>query len=99
MAVAVSIEMAVRGILGDPLLLDGFLLIVLRDIVIALMVVAHHPTARPACVGFATFLVVFASASAHPIWAQGFVVAFAVIGVCWLVGTHWERLEQRLEAS
>lgn len=98
-AVAVSVEMAVRGILGDPLLLDGFLLIVLRDVVIALMVVAHHPAARPACVGFATFLVVFASASAHAIWAQGFVVAFAAIGVCWLVGTHWERLEQRLEAS
>jgi hypothetical protein len=98
-AVAVSIEMAVRSILGDPLLLDGFLLIALRDVVIALMVVAHHPAARPACVGFATFLVVFASASAHAIWAQGFVVSFAVIGVCWLVGTHWERLEQRLEAS
>lgn len=98
-AMAVSIEMAVRAILGDPLLLDGFLLIVLRDVVIALMVVAHHPAARPACVGFATFLVVFASASAHAIWAQGFVVAFAVIGVCWLVGTHWESLERRLEAS
>ena len=98
-AVAVALEMVVRGILGDTLLLDGFLLIALRDVVIALMVVAHHPTARPACVGFATLLVVFASASAHAMWAQGFVVAFAVIGVCWLVGTHWERLEQRLEAS
>ena len=97
--VAVSIELAVRGLLGYPLLLDGFLLIALRDVVIALMVVAHHPAARPACVGFATFLVVFASASAHAIWAQGFVVAFAVIGVCWLVGTHWETLERRLEAS
>jgi len=98
-AIAVSIEMAARGVIGDPLLLDGFLLIALRDVVLALMVVAHHPAARPTCVGFATFLVVFASASAHAIWAQGFVVAFAVIGVCWLVGTHWEAIEQRLEAS
>ena len=47
----------------------------------------------------ATFLVVFASASAHAVWAQGFVVAFAVIGVWWLVGSHWETLERRLEAT
>lgn len=96
---AVATEVIARALAGDMLLLDAFLLIVLRDVVIALAMLAHHPDARPACVGFATFIVVFASASAHAIWAQGFVIAFAVIGVWWLVGSHWETLEQRLEAS
>lgn len=98
-AAAVATEVGVRAVTGDLLLLDAFLLIVLRDVVIALAMLSHHPDARPACVGFATFIVVFASASAHAIWAQGFVIAFAVIGVWWLVGSHWETLEQRLEAS
>ena len=98
-AVAVAVEEAVEAAAGTPLLLDAFLLVALRDVVIALMVLAHHPDARPPCVGFATFLVVFASASAHAVWAQGFVVAFAVIGVWWLVGSHWETLERRLEAT
>jgi len=98
-SVAMVIELAVRAVLGDPLLLDGLFLVGLRDVVIAMMVVSHHRAARPVCLGFATFLVVFASASAHAIWAQGFVVAYAVIGVCWLVSTHWETLERRLEAS
>lgn len=98
-AAAISLEAAGRAVAGNVPLLDAFLLIMLRDIVIALAILSHHADARPACVGFASFIVVFASASAHAIWAQGFVIAFAVIGVCWLVGSHWETLERRLEAS
>jgi transglutaminase-like putative cysteine protease len=99
LAIAVAGEAAVRFLAGDGLLLDTVLLIVLRDLVVALAVLSHHPEARQACVGVATFLVVFASASAHAIWAQGFVIAFATIGVCWLVASHWETIEQRIEAS
>lgn len=98
-AIAVAVEAVIRLLFGDGILLDTFLLIVLRDLVIALAVLSHHAEARQACVGVATFLVVFASASAHAIWAQGFVIAFATIGVCWLVAGHWETIEQRIEAS
>jgi transglutaminase-like putative cysteine protease len=98
-SIAVAVEAVIRFLFGDGILLDTFLLIVLRDLVIALAVLSHHGEARQACVGVATFLVVFASASVHAIWAQGFVIAFATIGVCWLVAGHWKSIEQRIEAS
>jgi transglutaminase-like putative cysteine protease len=97
--VAVSCEAVVRVLVGDGLLLDTILLIVQRDLVVALAVLSHHVEARRACVGFATFLVVFASASAHAAWAQGLVIGFAAIGACWLVASHWESIDRSVEAS
>ena len=55
-AIAVAVEAVIRLLFGDGILLDTFLLIVLRDLVIALAVLSHHAAARQACVGVATFL-------------------------------------------
>ncbi|MFM8805416.1 MAG: transglutaminase-like domain-containing protein [Planctomycetia bacterium] len=92
-------EAIVRGAIGKPILLDVAMLLIFRNIVIALAAVAHHEGAQRLCNMFATFLVVFASASANALWVQGLVVLFALVGVWWLMGSHWESLQHRLEAS
>jgi hypothetical protein len=93
------IEAIVREAIGKPFLLDVAMIVIFRNIVIALAAVAHHEGAQRLCNMFATFLVVFASASANALWVQGLVVLFALVGVWWLMGSHWESLQHRLEAS
>ncbi len=98
-AVGVVIEALVRGYLQSPMLLDILLLVIIRNAVIALAVLSHHEGAQRSCNALATFLIVFASASVHALWIQGLVVVFSLIGVWWLMGTHWDSLQHRLEAS
>ena len=95
----VALEALVRECLNLPMLLDVLLIVVFRDMVIALAMLSHHEDAQRSCNAFATFLIVFASASVHALWIQGLVVVFSLIGVWWLMGTHWESLQHRLEAS
>jgi protein-glutamine gamma-glutamyltransferase len=97
--VGVAIEALVRECLNMPMLLDVLLIVVVRDMVIALAMLSHHEDAQRSCNAFATFLIVFASASVHALWIQGLVVVFSLIGVWWLMGTHWESLQHRLESS
>jgi transglutaminase-like putative cysteine protease len=94
-----AVEAGIRGAIGAPLLLDVLLLVIFRNTVIALATLSHHDGAQRLCNMFATFLIVFASASANALWVQGLVVLFALVGVWWLMGSHWESLQQRLEAS
>jgi protein-glutamine gamma-glutamyltransferase len=95
----VALEALVRECLNMPMLLDVLLIVIVRDMVIALAILSHHEDAQRSCNAFATFLIVFASASVHALWIQGLVVVFSLIGVWWLMGTHWESLQHRLEAS
>ena len=95
----VAIEALIGECLQSPMLLDILLLVIFRDIVIALAMLSHHEEAQRTCNAFATFLIVFASASLHAFWIQGLVVVFALIGVWWLMGTHWESLQQNLAAT
>lgn len=97
--VGVALEALVRECLNMPMLLDVLLIVVFRDMVIALAMLSHHEDSQRSCNAFATFLIVFASASVHALWIQGLVVVFSLIGVWWLMGTHWESLQHRLEAS
>ena len=97
--VGVALEALVRECLNLPMLLDVLLIVVFRDMVIALAMLSHHEDAQRSCNAFATFLIVFASASVHALWIQGLVVVFSLIGVWWLMGTHWDSLQHRLEAS
>lgn len=97
--VGVALEVLLRECLNMPMLLDVLLIVVFRDMVIALAMLSHHEDAQRSCNAFATFLIVFASASVHAVWIQGLVVVFSLIGVWWLMGTHWESLQHRLESS
>lgn len=97
--VGVAIEALVRGCLNVPMLLDVLLIVIFRDMVIALAMLSHHEDAQRSCNALATFLIVFASASVHALWIQGLVVIFSLAGVWWLMGAHWESLQHSLEAS
>ena len=97
--VGVALEALVRAYLDVPMLLDVLLIVIVRDMVIALAMLSHHEDSQRACNAFATFLIIFASASVHALWIQGLVVMFSLIGVWWLMGTHWESLQHRLESS
>jgi len=97
--VGVAIEALVRWCLNVPMLLDVLLIVIFRDMVIALAMLSHHEDAQRSCNALATFLIVFASASVHALWIQGLVVIFSLAGVWWLMGAHWESLQHSLEAS
>ncbi len=98
-AVAATVEAGIRWLAGSPLLLDALLQVLLRDAVIALALFSHHAEAARVCVTVAVFLVVFASASVAALWIQWLVVAFAIVGIWWLMGDHWLRIRPRLQAS
>jgi len=99
MGVATLLEMVVREAAGHALPPERVLLVMLRNLALALAVLAHHADAQGMACILATFLVVFASALAAQPWAPWLVILFAIGGIWWLMGTYWETLEGRLAAE
>lgn len=96
---ALAVETLLRVACGSPPLLDVVFLGFLRDTVVALALLAHHPGVRRACGGLAAFLVLAASAEAADARFQGFVALFAGIGVWWLLAHHWQSLQGAITAG
>lgn len=93
------IEVLVRSVMNTMLPLELLLLAWFRDGVLALAVFAHRTDCQRICCSLSTFLTIFASALSAQLWLHGLVVAFAVAGIWWLMGTYWESLQGRLAAT
>ncbi len=104
MAVGFCIEMLLRIFLGAPYLMDSLLLTLLRNVMIGLATVSHHPLNQGPSVALSTFVFVFASAcfdssfTTLP-WCNALSIAFAVTSVIWLGARYWERLNITLTSK
>jgi len=96
---AFAAEVAVRLAVEAPLPVEKLPLALFRNAVLLLALFSHHADAQRIGGVLATFLVIFASALAGHLWIQGLVVAFALVGVWWLMGSYWESLDGQLVAS
>ncbi|MFM8283252.1 MAG: DUF4129 domain-containing transglutaminase family protein [Planctomycetaceae bacterium] len=96
---AFAVEIVIREVLAAPLPVEKLPLALFRDAVLLLALFSHHADAQRIGGVLATFLVIFASALAGHLWIQGLVVAFALVGVWWLMGSYWETLDGVLVAS
>lgn len=92
-------ELIARSLVDQPLPADRLLMVLLRNLTLALAVLSHHTDAQRLACMLSMFLMVFASAMAEVAWIQLLVILFAVGGVWWLMGSYWETLEERLTAS
>lgn len=93
------IEVLVRGARNEMLPLELLLLADFRNGVLALAVFAHRNDCARLCGSLSTFLTIFAAALSAQMWIQGLVVIFAIVGICWLMGTYWDSLAGRLAAT
>lgn len=96
---AFAVEVGIRLAVDAPLPVEKLPLALFRDAVLLLALLSHHADAQRIGGVLATFLVIFASALAGHLWIQGLVVAFALVGVWWLMGSYWESLDGQLVAS
>ncbi len=93
------IEILIRGATDSMWPLELLLLAYFRDGVLALAVFAHRKDCQRVCCSLSTFLTIFASAVSAHVWLHGLVVAFAIVGIWWLMGTYWDSLRGRLVAA
>ncbi len=99
-----SVEMALRVFLEAPHLMDSLLLTLLRNVMIGLATVSHHPLNQGPSVALSTFVFVFSSAcfdssiTTLP-WCTSLSVAFAVSSIIWLGARYWERLDITLTSK
>ena len=98
------IEMPLRIYLEAPHLMDSLLLTLLRNVMIGLATVSHHPLNQGPSVALSTFVFVFASAcfdsslTTLP-WCNSLSIAFAVSAIIWLGARYWERLDITLTSK
>ena len=90
------IEILVRQMTETMLPLELLLLACFRNAVLVLAAFAHRRDCQQICCTLSTFLTIFASTLSTQVWLHGLVVAFAVVGIWWLMGTYWESLKGRL---
>jgi transglutaminase-like putative cysteine protease len=83
-----------RGQTLDGLLLDG-----LGYSVLGLAIFGYHPALRRLCCAGSLFLTVFSCCLSNDPFVLGLVVAYAVLGVWWLMGSYWEGLQGKLAAE
>jgi transglutaminase-like putative cysteine protease len=93
------VEVLIRSTTNGMLPLELLLLAHFRNTVLALSVFAYRPDCQRMACSLSTFLAIFASALATQLWLHGLVVAFALVGIWWLMGTYWETLQGRLAAT
>ncbi len=91
------IEIPIRIYFEAPHLMDSFLLTLLRNAMIGLATLSHHPLAQGPAVALSVFVFVFASAcfdaseSTLP-WCNYLSVIFALLAISWLGARYWEQL-------
>ncbi|MBI1347808.1 hypothetical protein GC163_16150 [bacterium] len=93
------LELVIRGLTFTMLPLELLLLSHFRNVVLASAVWSHRPDGQRITCALSMFLAIFASALSTQLWLQGLVVVFAVVGVWWLIGSYWERLQGQLTAT
>ena len=104
MVIGFCIEMLLRFFLEAPYLMDSLLLTLLRNVMIGLATVAHHPLNQGPSVALSTFVFVFASAcfdssiTTLP-WCTALSIAFAITSIIWLGARYWERLNITLTSK
>ncbi len=98
--VVLGAELFVRGTTNSMLPFELILLSHLRNVVLVLAALAQVAAVQRHCCSLSTFLAIFAGALAAHLWLQGLTVLYAIVGIWWLMGTHWESLQSHLtEAS
>lgn len=94
-----GLELAIRGLNFTMLPLELLLLSHFRNVVLASAVWAHRADGQRVTCALSMFLAIFASALSTQLWLQGLVVIFAVVGIWYLIGSYWERLQGQLAAA
>ena len=79
--------------------LEQTLLAILAGIVILLAAFSRDPRLQRLSCLLSTFLTIFASAVGGELWIQAIVIAFAMLGVLWLMADYWQSLDDRLVAA
>ena len=96
-AMGCLIEIPIRIYLEAPHLMDSFLLTLLRNAMIGMATLSHHPLAQGPAVALSVFVFVFSSAcfdaseSTLP-WCNYLSVIFAILAIFWLGARYWQRL-------
>jgi hypothetical protein len=96
-AMGCLIEIPIRIYLEAPHLMDSFLLTLLRNAMIGMATLSHHPLAQGPAVAISVFVFVFSSAcfdaseSTLP-WCNYLSVIFAILAIFWLGARYWQRL-------
>jgi transglutaminase-like putative cysteine protease len=101
LAAAATRHSSGRHIVPDSLSalpMDQVLLAVLASIVILLAAFSRQRKLQRLSCLVSTFLAIFASAVSGEPWLQAAVIAFAMLGVLWLMADYWESLDDRLIA-
>ena len=101
LAAAATRHSSGRHIIPDSLSalpMDQVLLAALAGIVILLAVFSRQPRLQRLSCLVSTFLAIFASAVSGEVWLQAIVIAFAMLGVLWLMADYWQSLDDRLVA-
>ena len=103
-AIGFCIEMPLRIYLDAPHLMDSLLLTLLRNAIIGLATLSHHPLNQGPSAALSTFVFVFSSAcfdssvTTLP-YCNGLSIAFAITSISWLGARYWERLNITLTSS
>ena len=97
--VAFAIELFTRSALHTYLPMEQLLLVLIRNALLGLLVFGHDDACRRVACSLSLFLTIFASTLSSRLWLQVFLAFFAILGIFWLCGHHWERLRGRLVAS
>ncbi|MFO1044468.1 MAG: transglutaminase-like domain-containing protein [Planctomycetaceae bacterium] len=92
-------EILIRGATNTMLPLELLLLALFRNGVLSLAVFSFRQDCQKMCCSMSTFLIIFASAVSSQFWLHGLVVAYAIVGIWWLMGSHWESLQCRLAVT
>ena len=104
MLIGFCIEMLLRFFLDAPYLMDSLLLTLLRNVMIGLATVSHHPLNQGPSVALSTFVFVFSSACFDSSEAtlsglKSLSIAFAITSIIWLGARYWERLNITLTSK
>lgn len=94
-----AIELAIRGLTNTMLPLELLLLTHFRNVVLAATLWAYRADGQRIACSLSMFLAIFASALSTQFWLQVLIVVFAAVGVWWLIGSYWERLQGQLTSS
>ena len=88
-----------RSVLSRGQTLDGLLLDGLGNAVLGLAIFSYHSAVRRLCCAGSLFLTVFSCCLSSDPFVLTLVVAYAVLGVWWLMGSYWEGLRGKLAAE
>ena len=103
-AIGFCIEMPLRIYLEAPHLMDSLLLTLLRNAIIGLATLSHHPLNQGPSAALSTFVFVFSSAcfdssiTTLP-YCNALSIAFAITSISWLGARYWERLNITLTST